>query len=125
MPVYQKMKRVHPQKEHLKGTTAPTLLDIAWGAGIFEGEGCVSCSGGIGNHRGFGLVVAQKDPEILHRMRELFGGSVVEREIGGRPCGIWAVYGARARGVAFTFFKLLSARRKSQVLKYLQLEGTK
>ena len=51
----------------------PTELDIAWVAGFYEGEGHVS---GIKGRTMAHL--SQKDPEILFRVRELFGGSIIQ-----------------------------------------------
>jgi len=81
------------------------MLDIAWAAGIYEGEGCCNKDGA--------LHVAQKDPWLLLRLQAFFGGSVTETK--GKRCGVWLVSGARARGFAMTIYSLLSPRRQAQI----------
>ena|SRR5712692_10181546 len=91
----------------------PTPLDIAWAAGVFEGEG--NCQH---NNNSEYARVTQKDSWMLERFRDLFGGVVVPR---GRDKGThtgfyeWRVTGARARGFLMTIYMFLSPRRKDQV----------
>lgn len=90
-----------------KATKSPTLTDLAWAAGIIEGEGSFVYNAGSQV-----LSVPQKDPWILYRMQELFGGNIRTRSQNGMYS--WAIYGTRARGVIYTLFKFLSPRRKAQ-----------
>ncbi len=101
----------------------PTMLDIAWAAGIIEGEGNFT----IESHGTSGRVCAnQKDPEILYRLQEFFGGSVIFRP--GRASNIlsdngvyvWTLAGARGAGVMLTIFSWLSAKRRLQVRKVIE-----
>lgn len=90
-------------------TLHPNLLNLAWAAGIFEGEGSV-------NSNGFSLQVYQKDPHILHQLRNWFGGSVRVRKNGTyEPIHTWTLCGARARGFAQSIFSFLSPRRRNQI----------
>lgn len=99
-------------------TQSPTLVDLAWAAGVWEGEGSVIFSGGQ-----FRVEVAQKDRWILDRLRAWFGGNVYVRKEhyqGGRYIlHKWYLTGARARGFAYTIFTWLSPRRRAQVCKAL------
>jgi len=82
-------------------------------AGIYEGEGCVAGIKGrtIAN-------VHQKDPEILYRIREMFGGSITEIRKGTpKNCHVWKLYGDVARSMFHAIFPYLSTRRKMQVEK--------
>ncbi len=104
-------------KSHTAPTKSPTMIDIAWAAGLYEGEGhCGFTSKGTkGSAK---AVISQKDPWVLEKMRPMFGGSV------GKPtkhqaCGHWVVFGARARGFLMTIYPYLSPRRKEQVKKVL------
>jgi|SRR5882757_6076258 len=107
-------------KPGLEATKSPTPQDIAWAAGIWEGEG--SCQISRGTCR---ATVCQKDTWLLYKFQELFGGSVRTRDalkvskIGNReyPRTIseWYTSGARARGFLMTIYKFLSPRRKDQV----------
>ena len=94
----------------------PTPMEIAWAAGIFEGEGCAYRNGRNGTF----ALVAQKERWLVDRLQSLFGGSV--KEIvrkpkasfkGGTYYG-WNACGARARGFLMTVYKFLSPRRKEQ-----------
>ena len=90
------------------------MLDIAWAAGIYEGEGDVSQTQKL-----FRIAVNQKDPWILHRLRTLFGGSVKKYVTRGylKHCEFyrWCLHGPRARGFAMTIWHFLSPRRKGQI----------
>ncbi len=89
----------------------PTTFDIAWAAGIYEGEGTAArSSSGRGCEK---LAVSQKDMWLLERLRYLFGGSIVKH--GTDSCHLWLVTGARARGFAMTIYTFLSPRRQTQI----------
>jgi hypothetical protein len=88
-------------------TKVPTAVDIAWSAGIFEGEGCPQSNGpGRINVR-----VTQKDPELLYRLRDWFGGSIVAQG----SCKVWLACGDRGRYFLALVYPFLTARRKAQV----------
>jgi hypothetical protein len=65
------------------------MADLAWVAGIIDGEGCVSItkSGNGKTDRPSGAItyyalrlhVANADPRLILRLRELFGGPVYQR----------------------------------------------
>lgn len=94
-------------------TREPSECDIAWMAGIYEGEGCVSGIKG----RTIALV-NQKDPEILYRIREMFGGSITEVRKGTRfNCHVWKLYGDVARSMFAQILPYMSTRRKMQIEK--------
>ncbi len=102
-----------------------TAIDIAWAAGIYEGEG--SCRRAIympeskrtgKQNRTDKVAVLQKDPEILYRLQTLFGGNIglnKKNHLGG-ACYVWTLSGHRARGFLMTILPLLSQRRLRQVL---------
>ena len=98
-------------KPGLEATEHPTLRDIAWAAGIFEGEGYMTRARITSQHCGVG----QKDRWVCDRMKALFGGSIGERQMNGSPFYEWHISGARARGFLMTMFSFLSPRRQEQV----------
>lgn len=103
--------------DKLEPTKVPTAMDVAWSAGIYEGEGCCQCSG-----RGrFGLRVTQKDPEILYRLRDWFGGSITRQGV----CKVWLACGDRARYFIALIYPFLTARRRFQVDSAQALEFLK
>jgi len=98
------------RKPELEPTKVPTLLDIAWATGIYEGEGtCRRCVRG-----GVEVAVTQKDPEILFRLRDWFGGSVKDNGA-NTGCSYWNACGDRARVFLALCYPTLSARRRMQV----------
>lgn len=119
--LYVKFPKTSP--EDLKPIVHPNMLDIAWAAGIWEGEG--SCS--LVSQKWFRMSVCQKDPHILHKLRDMFGGSLhtVKHENGTnvskKPSEItsWYLYGPRAYGFAQTIFSFLSPRRRNQIKRSL------
>lgn len=95
-----------------RASISPSAAQIGWAAGIIEGEGSISAQQGYGSLR-----VTQKDPEILHTLQRLFGGTVGRYQFGGplkRTYFTWTASGARARGVLMTVFTFLSGRRRLQ-----------
>lgn len=83
------------------------IKDIAWAAGIYEGEGNFS-----GNH----VIIAQKDTWLLHKLIEIFKFGTITPH--GDSCHGWVIAGANARSFLLTIFPLLSPRRKNDILKH-------
>lgn len=93
----------------------PTLMEIAWAAGIYEGEGCASVIKLRSNNCTMSVIITQKDRWLLDKMRDLFGGYVfytIKRDY-------WTltISGPTARGFLMTIFKFMSPRRKDQITK--------
>lgn len=98
-------------------TTSPRMLDIAWAAGLYEGEGTISLE--IGQKTGrprFMVSVSQNEPEILLRLKAMFGGGVARTTVRATH-HIWYLNGLRAHGFLLTIFSFLSRRRRDQVLR--------
>ncbi|SRR5712692_2059816 len=97
-----------------------TAVDIGWAAGIYEGEGSPRRAVyteeakrlGIQN-RTFNVAVTQKDTEILHRLKEKFGGAVSPKP-DAAGCSLWCLSGDAGRGFLMTIYSLLSKRRQKQ-----------
>ena len=107
-----------PNRPDLLPTKTPTAIDIAWAAGVYEGEGTTHLCGGnkktgkIG--RGLAVSMPQKDPELLYWLRDWFGGKIGPHTKDG-SCYCWHLYGDRARVFLALIYKFLTARRKQQV----------
>lgn len=91
----------------------PTTHDIAWAAGIYEGEGSLATAKHSPNH--IQINVGQKERWLTDRLRDLFGGSVCERQMNGQPFYTWLVSGVRARGFLLTIYTFMSPRRQDQI----------
>jgi hypothetical protein len=108
----------------LNATKSASALDIAWSAGIWEGEGCIR----LLRKRGVEVTVVQKDTELLYRLRDWFGGSI--RPQGTKSgCSVWSLCGDRARLFIALIFPYLTARRRKQVdaagaLEFMSGEST-
>ena len=98
-------------KPGLEATESPTNMQIAWAAGLFEGEGSC-CRAGKSSTQ---VQLGQKDYWVVDRLRVLFGGSICERKMNNQPFYEWHIHGARARGFLMTMFSFLSPRRQGQV----------
>lgn len=103
---------IRPNYAELDATKIPTAIDIAWAAGVYEGEGNVRLCGKT--KRGLALAVVQKDPEILIRLRDWFGGSIHFQGRVKNPVHTWDACGDRARIFIALIYPFLSARRKVQ-----------
>lgn len=103
-------------KPGLEATEHPTMRDIAWAAGVFEGEGSITYERGSVRCQ-----VAQKDPWLLLRFKALFGGTIVKHINVVTPKGLpsyrsdWKISGARARGFLMTMYLFLSPRRQAKI----------
>src|SRR3972149_5797889 len=92
-------------------TSTPTLADIAWAAGIYEGEGWCSNQKKWTHQAGtFSLNVKQKDRWVCDKLLSLFGGKIFGPY--KNEMRTWRVSGGRARGVIYTLFSFLSPRRR-------------
>lgn len=87
-------------------TQFPTAEDIAWAAGIYEGEGSCSFRATIQ------VFVTQKERELCDWLRDLFGGGVC---LDGEGYHHWYISGKRASGFLAVIYKYLTNRRKGQV----------
>ena len=101
-------KRNHLNNPITKPTVHPTSIDIAWAAGIYEGEGCCNKTS-LGTMR---VIIGQKDFYILDKLKSLFGGSVSKTK---QNFHVWNLYSVRARGFLMTVFMFLSPRRREQI----------
>ena len=97
-------------------TESPSIMDIAWAAGVFEGEGSLAVTQKYGTHAS----ISQKDKWLIERFQALFGGSLYlinHLTTKGEPTHfwLWTAYGPRGRGFLFTVYRFLSPRRRRQI----------
>ena len=110
----------------LEPTEVPTTLDIAFFAGFYEGEGSVWTRKG---YNALTVYVPQKEPELLYKMRNFWGGSVrfiVNRgtkasptfegyDSWKNPLYRWQISGDRARAFLRAIYPFLSSRRREAI----------
>lgn len=110
---YQIVKK---DRQGLDAVKVPTALEIAWTAGLYEGEGSCVVSGSKRNS--FAVLISQKDPELLYWLRGWFGGGVRFYNVGKQKqfsIYHWVLCGDKARVFLGVIYPYLTARRKSQI----------
>ena len=93
---------------------SPSINEIYWAAGVYEGEGSGRLHG-----RSF-ATISQKDRWLLDKIKDLFGGVIKYRERAGaskKPIFQWSITGSRSRGFLLTILVLLSPKRQFQILR--------
>jgi hypothetical protein len=101
-----------------RATQKPTVKDIYWAAGFYEGEGFATDTK---TSQQISAVQVNKEP--LERLQKHFGGTVrlqnryAYTRPNSKPIWRWRICGPRARGFAMTIFTLLSKRRQEQLVK--------
>jgi transposase len=103
--------------------SAVTDTDIAWLAGLVEGEGNISVNG-----RSLTIRIRMTDHDIILRAAELLGGKVYPTKVpdGRLPQWLTQVKGATAAGWAMTLYRWLGIRRRQEVreaLEYWKCQG--
>lgn len=87
-----------------KPLVVPSETDLAWAAGIIDGEGCIMlCFNGnrprVGRYHQVRLVVTNTNAPLIRKMRVLFGGSIFKckkQKDSYRQKAQWTVTGALA-----------------------------
>lgn len=107
-------------KPELLPSKTPTEIEVAWSAGVFEGEGCIpQRQPGSRKWNAAVATIVQKDPEILYKMRDWFGGRVRFMRSRTIPedqqCFVLEISGNNARLFLARIYRFMSTRRKSQV----------
>jgi hypothetical protein len=100
-------------------TKTPSEKEVAFAAGFYEGEGCAQHAN-KNRVNALQVIIGQKDPEILYRLREWFGGGIYQRTNSGAnkiTLHVLMISGNRARAFLRQVWPYLSIRRKAQILK--------
>jgi hypothetical protein len=111
------------------------VVDVAWAAGLYEGEG--TCHSGYGTYRYKGelrsrktptyqLRIAMTDLEPLQKFQETFGVGVINGPYmsakSTKPAWHYSVTGyERTQAIIAAIWPWLSPRRKDQALKCLTI----
>ena len=91
--------------------------DIAWMAGIIEGEGCIHYSSGSSPT----ISVVMSDKDVIDKVSFLFGiktyGPFSQKREGKKYKPQWKaiVFGARAVGWMMTIYSLMGERRRAKI----------
>jgi hypothetical protein len=109
------MSGVYAQKSELLPIKTPSAIEVAWAAGVYEGEGTIRQQ----RYSTCTAQVVQKDPEILYKLRDWFGGRVRMAHSKSVPvekqCYMWTCFGDMGRLFIIQIYGFLSTRRRAQV----------
>ncbi len=113
--------------EGLKGlsTTNMKATEIAWCAGFFDGEGCISRPN---NGKYIQLRIAQKNPDALYRFSKVFGGgNFYHNDIvtpSNKPTELttYILFGSDAIKALSTMLSYLTVKR-AQAIKAIEERG--
>lgn len=96
-------------------TERATVRDIAWMAGLFEGEGHANIEKSCTR-----VSLGQIDTWILRRLQAFVGGQIKRhtRQY-GQPFYNWTINGMLARAFLMTIYAFLSPRKKAQAKRAL------
>lgn len=97
-------------------------IDIAWLAGIIEGEGCINISKpNKGNSNYYArLNVKMTDYDVLAKAQRIFGGSIKGPEIQDRKKPAWSWQVANRKDLArilLAIVPLMGERRSAKILE--------
>lgn len=117
-PIWKTRPRQQP-------TLQPSINEIAWAAGVYEGEGCCLTykKKQKPTYVTLRIQLCQKDRWLLDRLQALFGGTVTIRKGYGphtTDLFAWNLYGPRARGFLLTIFTWMSPRRRQQIRQAIE-----
>ena len=99
--------------------------DIAWLAGLYEGEGC------FGLHRGRARAtpaeyvnLSMTDRDVIERVGALLGKKVngPYQQNGHKPQYRVTLWSIAARGLMMTLFSLLGERRRAKIKEILEVK---
>ena len=98
--------------------------EIAWLAGLFEGEGCFTLIRTSPTRRDPRVFLGMGDLDVMERARSLLGvkALVFKRKPGPlakRPAYQFTVCGPRAIGIMLTLYSFLGARRRGRIREIL------
>ena len=100
-----------------------TKPDIAWAAGLFEGEGCISISSGY-----IRLLLNMTDEDVVNKFASVVGCGKVRRRFppsvaftGRKPQFLWDVSTfEKAQAILAAFWPWLGERRRAKAIEALQ-----
>lgn len=102
--------------------------DVAWLAGIIDGEGSVSVHSVLGKYASPNIQVGMTHRGTIEKIRSLVGGKVVLRPSPNKrwkPCWMWNVYGQDASRVASIVLPYVVTKRPQITLLTMMPAGSK
>lgn len=102
--------------------------EIAWAAGLFEGEGCFTAQKSYGGRKQARCILAMIDSETVYRFHEIVEVGTIctlkREKYGQRDLTQWAACGTEKFKYIFEMFKpYLSARRTARANEILSFNN--
>lgn len=94
-------------------------IEIAWAAGLLEGEGCFRLKTGTNRPT---IQVQMTDLDVLERLQSLFGGSIREmskRKEHWKDCWVWYLDGKNAADTMKLVLPHMMSRRSEKIKSVL------
>ena len=88
---------------------------IIWAAAFLDGEGWFGSSVTKDGYSQFQISGTQKDPELLLRLKRIFGVGNIYAPKKNSVVHKYAVTGANARGIMMMLYPFMSKHRKKQI----------
>lgn len=114
----------------MTNAVSPELqTQLAYAAGIFDGEGCIHISKAAGRYYSYCAKVAMTRREPLNLLESVFGGTIADRPVRGtrRKQWDWSVYGKEAESFLVNIYPYLRIKSYEAVLALIlasSLHGT-
>lgn len=101
-----------------------TKTELAWVAGLLEGEGCFSKKSNKGTARNVIVSCQMTDPDVLRRLHRLAGGTFhgpyPNGPRGRLPRYTWRVHGETARSLMADLLPLMGLRRSARIRELIK-----
>lgn len=97
-----------------------SAIELAWAAGLFEGEGCLSASVNQPHHPI--ITVTSTDHDVLERFRRAVGvGTIRSKEVEPhwKPAWVWTATGSAAATIMREFAPHFCSRRAARAAELL------
>lgn len=108
-------------------TTNWTRENIAWLAGLFEGEGCISLRDYITDPGPrFNLIVKMTDEDVIQNVRRIAGmgeiGGPYEEKSGTKPCWRWSAWNNQnCMALIYAMYPFLCGRRRAKIAAMIDM----
>lgn len=114
-------------KRQRADTSGWTRENIAWLAGLFEGEGCISLRDYISDAEPrFNLIIKMTDEDVIRRAHGVAGigcvGGPYMEKAGTKPCWRWSAWNNQnCVALLYAMYPFLGSRRRGKICEMLSV----
>lgn len=95
-----------------------STVQLAWAAGVLEGEGCFYCPP-LNTSRGIALIVEMTDYDVMVKLYNLFGVGIISKvkrkTVNGKDTMRWSASGGHAMSIMYTVYPFMGERRQEKI----------